>query len=65
MGTPLRRNGTQSDPWFRPELKANAEGIGEAHDDEKTYLELAKKWAVDQYVGQNTIIPDLTLTNTI
>ncbi|KAI1367169.1 hypothetical protein F5Y08DRAFT_326799 [Xylaria arbuscula] len=53
MGAPLRRNGTQSDPWFRPELRKNAEGIGEAHDDEKKYLELTEKWAVDEKTLKN------------
>ncbi|KAI1354501.1 hypothetical protein F5Y01DRAFT_273013 [Xylaria sp. FL0043] len=45
----LRRKATGlSDPWWRPELKANDYPVGEAHDDEQTYLELAKKWAVDE-----------------
>ncbi|KAI3343630.1 hypothetical protein F4824DRAFT_493883 [Ustulina deusta] len=45
----LRHKDTaQSDPWWRPELKAGDYEFGEAHDDETTYLKFAKKWAVDE-----------------
>ncbi|KAF2964995.1 hypothetical protein GQX73_g8565 [Xylaria multiplex] len=47
MGPLRRKNGTQPDPWWRPELRANNYEFGEAHDDEATYLGLAKQWAVD------------------
>ncbi|KAI0971892.1 hypothetical protein F4678DRAFT_432432 [Xylaria arbuscula] len=46
----LRRKATGLiDPWYRPELKADYE-IGEAHDDDATYLALASKWAVDEKI---------------
>ncbi|KAI1426049.1 hypothetical protein F5Y12DRAFT_784157 [Xylaria sp. FL1777] len=49
MGTLRRAATAHFDPWWRPELKSNYEiGIGEAHDDETTYRELAEKWAVDE-----------------
>ncbi|KAI0115721.1 hypothetical protein GGR51DRAFT_360573 [Nemania sp. FL0031] len=37
-----------SDPWWRPELKANDYKSGEAHDDDNTYRQLAAQWAVDE-----------------
>ncbi|KAJ8126164.1 hypothetical protein O1611_g7475 [Lasiodiplodia mahajangana] len=37
-----------SDPWWRPELKANDYKSGEAHDDDGTYRQLAAQWDVDE-----------------
>ncbi|KAI0535601.1 hypothetical protein GGR58DRAFT_478366 [Xylaria digitata] len=47
MGAFRRKDGSQSDPWWRPELRANNYEFGEAHDDEPTYLQLARQWAID------------------
>ncbi len=62
----LRHKDTaQSDPWWRPELKAGDYEFGEAHDDETTYLKFAKKWAVDEYVDVKPSYQTLLLTNVI